>query len=169
MWARRFRETRRARRPAAPKRKQGGQASAAGMMAALLCALAVAGCASPGQHRYREAEPTGPEGALRLREAEDAPRAERAALLDEAVALALEGRYEEARSRFAVLAERAEAAGDAEHASESLFWQGYCLEKGGRPEEARPLYERVLRDHPGTPAARQAGQRLELLGSPPIP
>jgi hypothetical protein len=35
------------------------------------------------------------------------------------------------------------------------------------PAHARELYERILRDHPGTPAAATATERLEALDAAP--
>jgi TolA-binding protein len=87
--------------------------------------------------------------------------------LDAAVALAVEGRYDEAAAQFSALMQRYDAAGDRARLAESLFWLGYCREKLGRPDEARDLYERVVRDHPAGPAARQAAERLGRLAPAP--
>lgn len=133
--------------------------------AAALAMLAVGGCASPTQHQ-RQAQLAEANGN---RFAPEAAREERGRLLDQAVALALDGRFEAALRHFAVLAERSEAAGDAEQMAEALFWIGYCHEKMGQMDTARKLYERVRRDHPRTPAARQASERLDLLKPPLSP
>jgi hypothetical protein len=40
-------------------------------------------------------------------------------------------------------------------------------EKQNNPEHARELYERIVRDHPDTPAATAAKERLQALGAAP--
>jgi hypothetical protein len=48
-------------------------------------------------------------------------------------------------------------------AGECTFWIAYCAEKQGQIAQAAVLYNKVLVNYPGTPAASQAARRLNLL------
>lgn len=89
--------------------------------------------------------------------------------LDEAIALVAQLRYDEAADRLSPLVETFDAADDPARAAEAMFWLAYCHEKQGRTDRAATLYESVIRSYPGTPAARQAADRLSRLGSTTFP
>ena len=91
-----------------------------------------------------------------------APAADVAAL-DQALAMVQEGRYREAEPKLESLVYKFESCDAADLASKALFWQGFCCEKDDRAEQAKTLYNRVLRAYPATPAARQAAERLDLM------
>jgi TolA-binding protein len=42
----------------------------------------------------------------------------------------------------------------------AMFWLGYCLEKQGKAEQSRELYQQVIDRFAASPAAQQARQRL---------
>ena len=83
--------------------------------------------------------------------------------LDEVIALVAQLRYDEAADRLSPLVETFDAAGDPARAAEAMFWLAYCQEKRGRTDPAASLYQNVIRSFPGTPAARQAADRLSRL------
>ena len=123
---------------------------------------ACAGCAaSPARYRM---EDTGPQAAPVRAVA--VQRAAPNGALDEAVALAADGRYDDAAERFASLIDEFRAAGDRAHLAEATFWLGFCREKQGRTDDARRLYLDVERSWPDEPAARPAAERLSLLAPP---
>ena len=90
-------------------------------------------------------------------------RQREAAILEEAVALAAELRFEPAAEKFQQVLDRSLPAGDRQHACEAMFWLGYCREKQGRRTEAVELYQRVISGFAGTRAAALAQQRLSHL------
>ena len=118
----------------------------------LLIAAALGGCAmeAPEPNQYKFA----PARIARQREA---------AILEEAVALAAELRFEPAAEKFQQVLDRSLPAGDRQHACEAMFWLGYCREKQGRRTEAVELYQRVISDFAGSRAAALAQQRLSQL------
>lgn len=109
--------------------------------------------------------------------ASEAPRTDRAptgritqtdvALLNEAVATLVKAedprRYEGASTKLALLLPRFEAAGETEHAAESMFWLAYCYEKTSRKEEAAVFYDQLVQKYPQTRAAEQAKARRQRL------
>jgi hypothetical protein len=108
----------------------------------LLAAVALAGCASARfalepQHAVADLEP--------------------------ALHLIAAGRYVEASASLAPVAATAQAQGRPDVASLAFFWQGYCAEKTAQIAEALRFYGDVVTTYPGTPAARQADERAELL------
>ena len=58
-----------------------------------------------------------------------------------------------------------ETAQEPRHASESIFWLGYCKEKTGNPGEAARCYRRVMEKYPQSEAAKLAQDRLDGLAS----
>jgi TolA-binding protein len=114
------------------------------------------------------------------------------ATFDQAVGLVMNGQYQQASRQFSALLARLETAlaadmqagpmtnptqppqpstAPASHASmatvrmagECMFWIAYCAEKQGQVAQAATLYNKVLANYPGTPAASQAAKRLNLL------
>jgi TolA-binding protein len=88
---------------------------------------------------------------------------------DLAVALVAQLRYDEAADMLSSLPEAFDAASDPARAAEAMFWLAYCHEKRGRTDPAASLYHNVIRSFPGTPAARQAADRLSRLGPMTFP
>jgi len=85
------------------------------------------------------------------------------ALLEKAVSLVVELRYDEAEALLADLRPRLEASGDRIRSAEALFWHGYCLEKRGRIPLAVDLYRQTTQRYPETRAAERALDRLDIL------
>jgi hypothetical protein len=54
--------------------------------------------------------------------------------------------------------------GNAEAKATGLLRLGQNLEKAGKPAAALPYYQRVVKEHPGTVAARTAAERIKALG-----
>ena len=92
-----------------------------------------------------------------------------AAPFDEAVDLASKLKYPQAEIEFRQSLVWVQAAGDKDRSAECLFWIGFCQEKQGRSAEARAQYDKVIRDYPGTPAARMAAERMGSLPEKPAP
>jgi TolA-binding protein len=109
----------------------------------LLAAVVLAGCASNQGVRWMHAD-------------SDAD-------LAAALQLMADGRYDEAAGHLASLAATAQAQGRPDITSKALFWQGYCNEKTDHPDDAMRLYAEVIKSYAGTPAARQAAERTDLL------
>ncbi len=89
--------------------------------------------------------------------------------IDEGVGLVGERRYAEAEMKFRRVEVWFQAEGDKARAAECLFWIGFCREKQGRTVEARGQYDKLIRDYPGTAAARQATERMGRLPAEPAP
>lgn len=86
-----------------------------------------------------------------------------AAPFDDAVDLASKLKYPQAEIEFRQSLVWFQAAGDKDRSAECLFWIAFCQEKLGRTAEARAQYDKVIRDCPGTPAARMAAERMARL------
>ena len=89
--------------------------------------------------------------------------------IDEGVVLIGERRYAEAEMKFRRVEVWFQAEGDKARTAECLFWIGFCREKQGRTAEARGQYDKLIRDYPGTGAARQATERRSRLPAPQPP
>jgi len=48
-------------------------------------------------------------------------------------------------------------------AEAALFEMGRCLEREGKADEARKVYERITREHPGSDYSREADLRLKEM------
>jgi len=134
----------------------------AAAMAAVAQAVTSAGCAmeSPGILMPRPA-------AMKAQPAPVARMSSKA--IDEGVALIGERRYAEAEMKFRRVQVWFQAEGDKARTAECLFWIGFCREKQGRTAEAREQYDKLIRDYPGTGAARQASERMGRLPAEPAP
>jgi len=91
------------------------------------------------------------------------------AAFEEGLALVAELKYAQAEERFSRVVGWYRATGDEARASETLFWQGYCREKLGQMGAARQTYQLLVALYPGTPAARQADERMRRLPMGPPP
>ena len=83
--------------------------------------------------------------------------------LDDAVALVAERQYDPAAEKLTGLIDDFKAADDKGGAAETTFWLAYCHEKQGHTGRAAALYNQVIHDFPGTPAARQATARMDMM------
>ena len=70
------------------------------------------------------------------------------------------------RTRFAGLALAGLLVGCGGDA-QSLLETAQLEEVQNNPAHARELYEQIVRDHPGTPAAATAAERLQALDAAP--
>ena len=131
------------------------RADRASILTALLVPAFLAGCEA-GRVPMPQA---GSDGPVQL----DPRMALERSPLDEAVAMVLQDRYQEASQRLATLVPRYERHGQPKLAAEAIFWLGFCREKQARAPEAVALYERVLTDYPDQPAAEEAKTRREWL------
>lgn len=77
--------------------------------------------------------------------------------------LIADGKYHEAQEKLAPLLAEFERTGDEVHASESIFWVGYCYEKLHRTKQAGDEYRKVIRKYPHSRAAAQAKDSLSRL------
>lgn len=124
----------------------------------LLALLGLTGCASPA-----------PWAAFQKEAANDERhRATQADVneFNDAVAAASNLHYDDAIKKLAPLLKLFESAGDSMHASECLFWLGFCYEKTKRLPEAVVFYQKILRNYPRTRAAEQAQERLSRMEPP---
>ncbi len=150
-------------------------------------------CAPMCQDNYVDARQGGPDSPSTQAPLAGTPGADDSAdkaAFDQAVGLVMNGQYQQASRQFTQLLTRLEAAvakqagpttnpagapqpttapaGGADGATvrmagESMFWIAYCAEKQGQAGQAATLYNKVLANYPGTPAASQAAKRLNLL------
>ncbi len=87
---------------------------------------------------------------------------------NDAVAAASNLHYDDAIKKLAPLLKIFENANDTAHASECLFWLGFCYEKTKRAPEATVFYQRVIRNYPQTRSAEQAQERLSRMEPPKV-
>ena len=87
--------------------------------------------------------------------------------MEAAIEMIFDSKYAEAAKLLEQLVAGYEAAKEPRHASESVFWLGYCKEKSGNPGEAAKHYRHVMDKYPQTEAARKAQDRLDGLGPQP--
>lgn len=73
--------------------------------------------------------------------------------------------YADAERRFAAMAENATRGSETDGRGEALYWQGRSLEKLGRKDAARALYEKVLVEFPVGYYAAAAEKRLGRRGT----
>lgn len=99
--------------------------------------------------------------ADRIPTAAPAESSQRREQLDAALARIYRGDCVGAIELLAPLAETADPA-DADGA-EVCFWLGHCRQELGDVDQARPAYQRVLDDWPGSRYAPLAEDRLEEL------
>lgn len=83
--------------------------------------------------------------------------------LNDAVELLAERQYGPAAEKLARLIDDFVTADDRGGVAEATFWLAYCHEKQGRTGRAAALYSQVIQDFPGTPAARQADARMDMM------
>jgi len=58
---------------------------------------------------------------------------------------------------------------DSDWVAESRYQVGVCLEQLGKPAEATATFRQVMADHPGSPWARMAADRLRAAAASPAP
>ncbi len=87
--------------------------------------------------------------------------------LDDAVAMAAEGRYSSAAAELARLAKKYDATQDDELAAAAMFWYGFCLEKQGQIDQAQEIYEHLERRYADMPVIKQVRPRLRMLSEHP--
>ncbi len=85
------------------------------------------------------------------------------AMLDEAVALTLNGEHAVAAEKLLEVAPRFEAAGDRRRAAHAMFWLGFCRQRQGRNADARRAYTSVIKTYPEQPAAEKAREFRDSL------
>lgn len=83
--------------------------------------------------------------------------------LTDAVALAVNLKYDQSAAILERLLPRLHAYGQTDQAAEATFWLAFSREKQGRASEAAELYRRVTQLYGGTSAAAQARLRLGRL------
>ena len=125
---------------------------------AVLAGLGAGGCSSPSPGGWF-GRPATPDRVMLVDSADrDA--------FEEGVTLVSELKYAEAEKKFFRVLQWAEAAGDKSRVAETKFWMGFCYERLGRTEEARELYNHLVKKHRGSAAAGQAAERLGQLPAP---
>ncbi|MCE5326847.1 MAG: tetratricopeptide repeat protein [Planctomycetaceae bacterium] len=95
--------------------------------------------------------------------------AEAMATFHEGLALLAELHYAQAAVKFQSVVNPLDEAGDRKHASEAFFWLGYCCEKQGMIDKAKPLYQQLVKVYGDTPAADLARQHLADIGAGAVP
>ena len=123
----------------------------------------VGGCAQAGWMGHSFGPSADQEPSAVRRAAAFGPDARHVAEFDRAVALTAELRYKEAAEEFERLVPVFEDAEDHKHATESMFWLGYCYEKQGMKAEAAALYGRLAAEQGRAPAGVRAAERLRAL------
>jgi hypothetical protein len=87
--------------------------------------------------------------------------------MEAAIEMIFDSKYADAAKLLEQLVAGYEAANEPRHASESVFWLGYCREKSGNPGEAAKHYRHVMEKYPQSEAARKAQDRLDGLAPQP--
>ena len=75
-------------------------------------------------------------------------------------AMAAELEYAKAELAFLRVTRLFSQIGTQYRAAEAAFWHAFCVEKQGRMDEARRLYEDVLRHYANSTSAREAKRRI---------
>lgn len=82
---------------------------------------------------------------------------------DAALSMIADGKYKAALEKLSPLFAEFERSDDEVHASESIFWIGYCQEKLSNYKQAAVEYRKVMLRYPQSSAAGQAKERLARL------
>ncbi len=104
------------------------------------------------------------------RDLEQAQQARKAAeKLSTGLELAADGKYQEAINALFPLVRQFDSLGDRARAAAAVFWTAYCHEKLDRWADAESFYQMTVTKYAGTPAAREAADRLAQRLQHPMP